>query len=87
MIRKRPRTWAHNKVEGNIEYTSLLYLPKRAPFDLFEREQKGGIQLYVKRVFIMDKAAELVPPYLALHARTGRFIGPAPERVARAAAK
>src|ERR1700744_2487520 len=58
------RMWAHNKVEGNIEYTSLLYLPKRAPFDLFEREQKGGIQLYVKRVFIMDKAAELLPPYL-----------------------
>jgi molecular chaperone HtpG len=58
------RIWAHNKVEGNIEYTSLLYLPKRAPFDLFERDQKGGIQLYVKRVFIMDKAAELLPPYL-----------------------
>jgi molecular chaperone HtpG len=58
------RVWAHNKVEGNIEYTSLLYLPKRAPFDLFEREQKGGIQLYVKRVFIMDRAAELLPPYL-----------------------
>jgi len=58
------RAWAHNKVEGGIEYTSLLYLPKRAPFDLFEREQKGGIQLYVKRVFIMDKAAELLPPYL-----------------------
>jgi molecular chaperone HtpG len=58
------RAWAHNKVEGNIEYTSLLYLPKRAPFDLFEREQKRGIQLYVKRVFIMDKAAELLPPYL-----------------------
>jgi molecular chaperone HtpG len=58
------RIWAHNKVEGNIEYTSLLYLPKSAPFDLFEREPKGGIQLYVKRVFIMDKAAELLPPYL-----------------------
>jgi molecular chaperone HtpG len=58
------RVWAHNRVEGNIEYTSLLYLPKRAPFDLFEREQKGGVQLYVKRVFIMDKAAELLPPYL-----------------------
>ena len=58
------RVWAHNKVEGGIEYTSLLYLPKRAPFDLFEREQKRGIQLYVKRVFIMDKAAELLPPYL-----------------------
>jgi molecular chaperone HtpG len=59
------RIWAHNKVEGNVEYTSLLYLPKRAPFDLFEREPKGGgVQLYVKRVFIMDKAAELLPPYL-----------------------
>jgi molecular chaperone HtpG len=58
------RVWAHNKVEGNIEYTSLLYLPKRAPFDLFDRDQKGGIQLYVKRVFIMDRAAELLPPYL-----------------------
>jgi molecular chaperone HtpG len=58
------RVWAHNRVEGNLEYTSLLYLPKRAPFDLFEREQKHGIQLYVKRVFIMDKAAELLPPYL-----------------------
>jgi len=58
------RAWAHNKVEGNIEYTSLLYLPKRAPFDLFEREQRGGVQLYVKRVFIMDKAAELVPTWL-----------------------
>jgi len=58
------RMWAHNKVEGSIEYTSLLYLPKRAPFDLFEREQKSGVQLYVKRVFIMDKAAELLPPYL-----------------------
>ena len=58
------RAWAHNKVEGNLEYTSLLYLPKRAPFDLFERDQHGGVQLYVKRVFIMDRAAELLPPYL-----------------------
>jgi molecular chaperone HtpG len=58
------RTWAHNKVEGNIDYTSLLYLPKRAPFDLFEREQRGGVHLYVKRVFIMDRAAELLPPWL-----------------------
>ncbi len=58
------RAWAHNKVEGNIEYTSLLYVPKRAPFDLFERDQRGGVQLYVKRVFIMDKAAELLPPWL-----------------------
>jgi len=58
------RAWAHNKVEGNLEYTSLLYLPKRAPFDLFEREQRGGVHLYVKRVFIMDRAAELLPPWL-----------------------
>jgi molecular chaperone HtpG len=58
------RAWTHNKVEGNIEYTSLLYLPKKAPFDLFERDQRGGVQLYVKRVFIMDKAAELLPPWL-----------------------
>jgi len=58
------RAWAHNKVEGNLEYTSLLYLPKRAPFDLFDREQHGGVHLYVKRVFIMDKAAELLPPWL-----------------------
>ncbi|MDB6085681.1 MAG: hptG, partial [Gammaproteobacteria bacterium] len=59
------RAWEHNRVEGNIEYTSLLYLPKRAPFDLFEREPRGGgVQLYVKRVFIMDKAAELLPPWL-----------------------
>jgi molecular chaperone HtpG len=58
------RAWAHNKVEGNIEYISLLYLPRRAQFDLFEREQRGGVQLYVKRVFIMDKAAELLPPWL-----------------------
>jgi molecular chaperone HtpG len=58
------RAWSHNKVEGNLEYTSLLYLPKRAPFDLFERERSGGVQLYVKRVFIMDRAAELLPPWL-----------------------
>src|ERR1700733_14577616 len=60
------RIWAHNRVEGNLEYTSLLYLPERAPFDLFdrERERSGGVQLYVKRVFIMDKAAELLPPWL-----------------------
>src|SRR6202453_2342980 len=61
---EKARAWAHNKVEGNIEYTSLLYLPKRAPFDLFDREQRAGIQLYVRRVFIMDKAAELLPPWL-----------------------
>ena len=58
------RAWAHHKVEGNLEYTSLLYVPKRAPLDLFDREQSRGVQLYVRRVFIMDKAAELLPPWL-----------------------
>ncbi len=58
------RAWAHHKVEGNLEYTSLLYLPKRAPMDLYERDPTHGVQLYVKRVFIMDKAAELLPPWL-----------------------
>ncbi|HUY84729.1 MAG TPA: molecular chaperone HtpG, partial [Steroidobacteraceae bacterium] len=58
------RAWAHNKVEGALEYTSLLYLPKKAPFELFDREHRAGIQLYVRRVFIMDKAAELLPPWL-----------------------
>lgn len=56
--------WAHHKVEGTLEYTSLLYIPKRAPFDLFNRDEQNGVQLYVKRVFIMDKAAELLPPWL-----------------------
>ncbi|MGQ0699794.1 MAG: molecular chaperone HtpG [Panacagrimonas sp.] len=56
--------WAHHKVEGNLEYTSLIYIPKRAPFDLWNREAHNGLHLYVKRVFIMDKAAELLPPYL-----------------------
>jgi molecular chaperone HtpG len=59
-----PLAWAHHKVEGTLEYTSLLYLPGHAPFDLWDREPKRGLQLYVKRVFIMDKAAELLPSYL-----------------------
>lgn len=59
-----PLAWAHHKVEGTLEYTSLLYLPQRAPFDLWDRDQARGVQLYVKRVFIMDKAAELLPAYL-----------------------
>lgn len=57
-------TWAHHKVEGTLEYTSLIYIPRRAPFELWNREAHNGLQLYVKRVFIMDKAAELLPPYL-----------------------
>ena len=59
-----PLSWLHNKVEGTQEYTTLFYIPKRAPFDLFERDQKKGIKLYVKRVFIMDDAEQLMPNYL-----------------------
>ena len=61
---EEPRVWAHHKVEGNLEYTSLIYIPKRASFELWNREAHQGLHLYVKRVFIMDKAAELLPPYL-----------------------
>jgi len=56
--------WAHNKVEGKLEYTSLLYIPKRAPFDLWQREGMRGLKLYVKRIFIMDDAEHFMPTYL-----------------------
>ncbi len=59
-----PLTWAHNRVEGKLEYTSLLYIPKRAPFDLYDRERRHGMKLYVKRVFIMDDAEQFMPGYL-----------------------
>ncbi len=59
-----PLAWVHNKVEGSNEYTSLLYIPSRAPFDLWDREQKHGVKLYVRRVFIMDEADKLMPHYL-----------------------
>ena len=59
-----PLSWLHNRVEGTQEYTTLFYLPKRAPFDMFERDKKHGIKLYVKRVFIMDDAEQLMPNYL-----------------------
>ena len=59
-----PLTYIHHKVEGKLEYTSLLYIPSRAPFDLWDREQRHGIKLYVRRVFIMDDAEQLIPPYL-----------------------
>lgn len=57
-------TWAHNKVEGKLEYTSLLYIPKRAPMDLWQREGMRGLKLYVKRIFIMDDAEHFMPMYL-----------------------
>jgi len=59
-----PLAWSHNRVEGRKEYTQLLYIPSRAPFDLWDREQRHGIKLYVRRVFIMDDAEHLMPHYL-----------------------
>ena len=59
-----PLVWQHNKVEGNQEYTSLLYVPSKAPWDLFNRDQKHGLKLYVQRVFIMDDAEVFMPNYL-----------------------
>lgn len=59
-----PLAWAHNRVEGSTEYTQLLYVPSKAPHNLFTREAKAGIKLYVKRVFIMDEADNLIPNYL-----------------------
>tara|TARA_R110001592_G_scaffold38609_1_gene127269 strand:+ start:119133 stop:121049 length:1917 start_codon:yes stop_codon:yes gene_type:complete len=59
-----PLTWSHNKVEGKLEYTSLLYLPKKAPFDMWNRESSRGLKLYVQRTFIMDDAEQFLPMYL-----------------------
>ncbi len=59
-----PLTWSHNRVEGKLEYTSLLYVPKHAPFDLWNRDRPRGVKLYVQRVFIMDDAEQFLPLYL-----------------------
>ena len=59
-----PLAWSHNKVEGHTEYTQLLYLPAKAPFDLYQRDNTHGLKLYVRRVFIMDEAEALLPQYL-----------------------
>ncbi len=61
---EEPLAHTHNRVEGSTEYTQLLYLPSKAPFDLWNRDKKGGLKLYVKRVFIMDDAEALLPTYL-----------------------
>lgn len=61
---ENPLTWSHNKVEGKLEYSSLLYVPGRAPFDLYQREAPKGLKLYVQRVFIMDQADQFLPLYL-----------------------
>jgi len=59
-----PLAWTHHRVEGKLEYASLLFIPARAPFDLWDREQRHGVKLYVQRVFIMDDAERLMPRYL-----------------------
>ncbi|MDE1182836.1 molecular chaperone HtpG [Paraburkholderia sp.] len=59
-----PLTWTHNRVEGRSEYTQLLYIPTHAPFDMWNRDHRGGLKLYVKRVYIMDDAEQLLPAYL-----------------------
>ena len=61
---KKPLAWAHARVEGNSEYTQLLYIPSKAPFDLWNRDHRRGLKLYVRRVFIMDDAEQLLPGYL-----------------------
>jgi len=61
-----PLAWSHNRVEGNTEYTQLLYIPAKAPMDLWNRDKHAGVKLYVKRVFIMDDAESLLPSYLRL---------------------
>ncbi|MBO6071047.1 MAG: molecular chaperone HtpG, partial [Succinivibrionaceae bacterium] len=58
---EEPLAWTHNKIEGDQEYTSLLYIPSKAPWDLYNREQKHGLKLYVQRVFIMDDAEQFMP--------------------------
>ena len=59
-----PAAWVHSHVEGKQQYTTLFYIPKRAPFDLWDRERRHGVKLYVKRVFIMDDAEKMLPAYL-----------------------
>lgn len=59
-----PLAWSHNRVEGNLDYTSLLYIPARAPFDLYNRDASRGVKLYVQRTFIMDDAEQFLPLYL-----------------------
>jgi molecular chaperone HtpG len=61
---QEPMTWSHNRVEGKLEYTSLLYIPAKAPFDLWQREMNRGLKLYVQRTFIMDEAEQFLPQYL-----------------------
>ncbi|NMS58173.1 molecular chaperone HtpG, partial [Vibrio parahaemolyticus] len=59
-----PLVWSHNRVEGKNDYTSLLYIPSKAPWDMMNRDHKSGLKLYVQRVFIMDDAEQFMPSYL-----------------------
>ena len=81
-----PLAYTHNRVEGRSEYTQLLYIPAKAPFDLWNRDKRGGVKLYVKRVFIMDDAEALMPVYLRFVKGVIDSSRPAAQRLARAAA-
>ena len=81
-----PLAYTHNRVEGRSEYTQLLYIPAKAPFDLWNRDKRGGVKLYVKRVFIMDDAEALMPVYLRFVKGVIDSSRPAAQRQPRAAA-
>ena len=81
-----PLIWSHNRVEGKREYTSLLYVPAAAPFDLWNRESPKGVKLYVQRVFITDQATQFSAAVPALHPRRRRFERARAQRLARAVA-
>ena len=78
-----PLAWVHSRVEGNLEYSLLLFVPARAPFDLWDRNVRRGVKLYVRRIFIMDDAEHLMPAYLRFRARRDRLRGPAAQHLAR----
>ena len=78
-----PLAYTHAKVEGRQEFTQLFFIPQRAPFDLWDRDHRRGIKLYVRRVFIMDDAEQLLPPYLRFVRGIVDSQRPAAERLAR----
>ena len=78
-----PLAWVHSRVEGTLEYSALLFIPARVPFDLRDRNVRRGVKLYVRRVFIMDDAEHLMPAYLRFVRGGGRFGGPSAQRLPR----
>ena len=84
---EEPLKVIHYKAEGTSEFTALLYIPSKLPFDIFYKDYKIGPMLYVKRVQIMEHCEELLPPYLRFVKGRGRFVRPAPQRIARDTAK